>query len=381
LRVAHARQLALWAEAGLRRQTAIVAAEGVQSALVLAAVVALVWRQAAAEGDPASLLLLAYWAASIPLLGRDLAAVLWSLPAQRNSLLRFLEPLGAPREPSGDAAAEAPAGGVSIGFRGVGVTAGGHAILEAVDLDIGAGEHVGIVGASGAGKSSLLGLLLGWHACAQGRIDIDGIALDLAGVDSLRRRTAWVDPQVHLFRRSLLDNLCFGNGPTAGERVGDAVERAGLAALLARLPAGLRSPLGDAGMLFSGGEGQAVRMARALARPGVRLVLLDEAGRGLDRPGRQRLLAEARQRFAGATLLCVSHDVADTLDLDRVVVVDQGRIVEQGPPRDLQRNPTSRYRHLLDQEAEVADGLWRHAAWRRLRLRGGRLADSAEAGR
>ena len=92
--------------------------------------------------------------------------------------------------------------------------AAGHTILEAIDLAIEAGTHVAIVGPSGAGKSSFVGLLLGWHRPASGRILIDGEPLDGLRLERLRRETAWVDPAVQLWNRSLLENLRYGARPT-----------------------------------------------------------------------------------------------------------------------------------------------------------------------
>ena len=95
-------------------------------------------------------------------------------------------------------------------LEGVTVRAAGHTILEAVDLHLEPGSHTAIVGPSGAGKSTLAGLLLGWHRAAEGRVLVDGRPLDAAGLDQLRQQTAWVDPQVQLWNRSLFDNLRYG---------------------------------------------------------------------------------------------------------------------------------------------------------------------------
>jgi ABC-type transport system involved in cytochrome bd biosynthesis fused ATPase/permease subunit len=107
-----------------------------------------------------------------------------------------------------------------------------------------------------------------------------------------------------------------------------------------------------------------------------RLVLLDEPFRGLDRPQRHLLLAEARRWWAATTLLCVTHDVGETLAFGRVLVVEQGRIVEDGRPRDLAL-ANSRYRQLLAAERDLRRRAWADTNWRRLRLVGGRLVETA----
>src|SRR6185295_989390 len=158
------------------------------------------------------------------------------------------------------------------------------------------GEHVAIVGASGAGKSTLAGLLLGWHQPHQGSVLLDGEPLTPSRLTQLRQQTAWIDPQVHLFHATLFDNLRYGHDCATAC---DARDDAGIVGLLQRLPDGLQSPLGEGGALVSGGEGQRVRIARALAGTGARLVVLDEPAHGLDRAERTALLTSMRERFAG----------------------------------------------------------------------------------
>src|SRR5262249_2460677 len=160
-------------------------------------------------------------------------------PAMRNTLLRFLEPLGAPGEEPEAVAAPAREGGARIEFDGVSVVAGGHTLLNELTWSAQPGEHIAIVGSSGAGKSSLVGCLLGWHAPAAGVIRVDGVELDRVGLWQLRRDTAWVDPQVHLFRATLFDNLRYGNTGDAGSHVGQSLEETELGQMLEHLPGGL----------------------------------------------------------------------------------------------------------------------------------------------
>jgi ATP-binding cassette subfamily B protein len=109
-----------------------------------------------------------------------------------------------------------------------------------------------------------------------------------------------------------------------------------------------------------------------MLRPGVRLVILDEPFRGLDRRQRHNLLTRARKLWAGATLLCITHDVGETASFDRVLVVENGRIVEDGSPMRLAEQANSRYRALLDAETSVREGFWSGGAWRRITLEDGR---------
>jgi ATP-binding cassette subfamily B protein len=264
---------------------------------------------------------------------------------------------------------------VAIGFEAVTVRAAGQTILEGVEARIGAGSHVAIVGPSGAGKSSLVGLLLGWHRPSAGRVLVDGSPLDAVRLDRLREETAWVDPEVRLWNRSLLENLLYGNEPGDPAAVSEGLHEADLLGVLKGLPHGLQTSLGEGGGRLSGGEGQRVRLSRALTRPGVRLVILDEPFRGLDRDRRRALLNRARRAWRDATLFCVTHDIDQTRDFGRVLVVEAGRVVEDGPPDRLAAEAGSRYRALLDAEDAVRSALASGPAWQRLRLQAGRLHD------
>ena len=379
MRAAHAGQLRQWAAAGLHQQALFVRAETLQMALTFGFAIAMVYRQATASQSPAGLLLLIYWSIAIPSLGQEVAAVARSLPAMRNTLLRFLELIGSPEEETGSVLEPTNVGGVEIDMHAVSVVMAGRKVLEGVTLHIAPGEQVGIVGVSGAGKSSLVGCLLGWHRPSNGSVHFDGAPLDAARLNELRRSTAWIDPQVHLFRSSLYENLRYGNGPEPAISIEDAINVADLDHVLRRSAHGLQTAVAEAGASLSGGEGQRLRAARAFGRSGVRLAILDEPARGLGREQRKRLLINARQRFAQATLLCITHDVSDTLDFDRVLVIENGSIVEQGSPRTLRAIPGSRYRQLLAEEDAVGRELWGHSRWRRWHLSRGALSESKGA--
>jgi ATP-binding cassette subfamily B protein len=266
-------------------------------------------------------------------------------------------------------------GGRGLSWQSVTVRAAGHVILEGIDLEIAPGSQVAIVGPSGAGKSTLIGTLLGWHRPSLGRVLVDGEPLSGERLQALRQATAWVDPAVQIWNRSLLDNLRYGAEDDLSLPIDQAIRQADLVAVLRKLPQGLQTLLGEGGGLVSGGEGQRVRLARALVRPGVRLALFDEPFRGLDRGQRRELLARSRQLFAGITFLCVTHDVGETLDFERVLVIENGRVVEDGAPAALAAQPGSRYGELLAAERDVRSGMWGSAVWRRLVMDRGRLSE------
>ena len=331
-------------------------------------------------------LLLVYWALKLPAIGSALSSLAQQYPGQRNTLLRLLEPLATPEDP---AAAQEPhrqqfpvpgsthgaSGAVGVAIEDGSVIAAGHTILRDVCLHIRPGEHVAIVGKSGAGKSTLIGLLLGWHRLASGQMLVDGTPMTAAAQEALRRASAWVDPGIQIWNHSFLDNLGYACEDQGLPRISKVVEAASLRGVLQKLPQGLQTCLGEGGGLLSGGEGQRVRLARALLQTRVRLALLDEPFRGMDRGQRKALLAEARAWWKDVTLLCVTHDVSETLPFERVLVVENGRIVEDGVPSQLAA-ADSRYRELLDAETQVRARRWKGQQWRHLQMRDGRLQET-----
>ncbi len=395
----HESLLVDWARSSRSTLAATVAAGTLQSALCLGLAAALlVDHFARTQGVSGGDLLLVYWALKLPALGGGVGGLARQYPMQRNVLMRLFEPLTAPEDLPASASPTPPAcaspsadqpspAGAAIRIDQGRVLAGGHTILSGVDLHIAAGEHVAIVGASGAGKSSLIGLLLGWHRLAEGRLTVDGQLLDVSTQAALRRVTAWVDPGVQLWNASCLDNLGYASGDDGLARVGEVITAARLRGVLAQLPQGLQTPLGEGGARLSGGEGQRVRLGRAMLQTGVRLALLDEPFRGLDRSQRSELLADARRWWRHSTLLCVTHEVGETRAFDRVLVVDQGRIVEDGVPAELAAGDTA-YARLLQAEAQVRSAMWHSdgdaqadaaPTWRHVRIEGGLAVEADPA--
>lgn len=366
----HEEQLVHWLGAGLAVQRVVAVTEGAQSLVGSLSAIGLLALHVWHRGEAGDALLVAWWALSLPTQGATLAAAARQLPAVRNTMLRVLEPLTAPERPEVEPAEDRPDGAVALRFEGVSVVASGQPILDGIDLELPAGAHVAIVGRSGAGKSSLLGVLLGWHRPAAGRVLVDGEPLDEA---ALRRRTAWVDPEVHVWNESLLTNLLYGN--TGADGLGEAVDDAGLASVVEGLPKGFATPLGEGGGLVSGGQGQRVRLGRAMQRDTPGLVLLDEAFRGLDRDQRRALLARARERWRDATLLYVTHDLEATRGFDRVLVIEERRIVEDGSPEELAGRPGGAWSRLAATEESVRKSLWEGAGWRHLEVGAGTVTE------
>jgi len=353
-------------------------AQALQSTLCLSMVAYLLWDHFSRVGQANGAdLLLVYWAVKLPALGQGLIGLAQQYPAQRNVLLRLLEPLNAPSEGAVGSSPAAPsphAAPVPVGAASIDITAGkivaaGHTVLEDLNLHIAAGEHVAIVGSSGAGKSTLLGLLLGWHRLAEGQLMLDGLPHSAQDLAHFRRACAWVDPAIQLWNASFQDNVHYACEGASQGNLGEVLAQAQLRRVLQRLPQGLQTHLGEGGGLLSGGEGQRVRLARALMQSPVRMALLDEPFRGLDRQQRHALLQQSLQWWKDVTVLCVTHDVAETLSFQRVLVIEGGRIVEDGAPAVLAAS-ASRYRELLDAETAVRERLWQGEHWRRVQVGG-----------
>jgi ATP-binding cassette subfamily B protein len=391
MRRQHEGQLVDWVHSSREYFRMVAIVQVVGAILYSSFAIWLVYNYISKGGSPNEILLLFYWTLNLPALGQGLAELVQQFPLQRNRVLRLLEPLGTPDDEPEPISASIQAGtvtpirrpdnpGISVSFDGVTVIAGGQTILQDLRFHIGAGEHVAIVGPSGAGKSTLVGLLLGWHRPAQGQVFVNDNPLDSETLQMLRRVTAWVDPAVQVWNRSLYDNLRYGMSGSDAAPIGQVIKQSDLYGVLDKLPNGLKTSLGEGGGLVSGGEGQRVRLGRAFLRADVSLAILDEPFRGLDRQKRRQLLEEARRHWQNATLITITHDVGETQGFPRVIVIEDGRVVEDDSPAALLSRSNSRYHALFLAEQSVREGLWSDASWRRLWLEDGQIQAPPEAG-
>ncbi|WP_083802442.1 thiol reductant ABC exporter subunit CydD [Micromonospora sp. ATCC 39149] len=235
-----------------------------------------------------------------------------------------------------------PDGRAEIRFEGVTVAYERTVALRDVTLTIRPGERIAIVGPSGAGKSTLLNLLLGFVAPTQGRVTVGGVDLAGADPDGWRRQVAWVPQRAHLFAASLTDNIRLGAPGTPDAALAGAVAAAALDEVVAALPDGLDTVLGERGHGLSSGQRQRVALARAFLRDAP-VVLLDEPTARLDTASEAGVLAATRRLVAGRTALLVAHRPALLSDADRILRVEEDRVTEltTTPATGVTPDPTS----------------------------------------
>jgi ABC-type bacteriocin/lantibiotic exporter with double-glycine peptidase domain len=207
--------------------------------------------------------------------------------------------------------------------------AGGSHVLESLNLRIKAGESIALVGASGSGKSTITKLVARLYDVSRGDICIDGLSVRQIDLNSLRTAISYVMQETMLFDRSLKENLMLGNPEATEEELARAIDISELGALLHRLPQGWNTPLGPRGNRLSGGERQRLALARAVLQA-PSLLILDESTSALDAPAEQRIFANLSRHFRHQTMIVISHRLSALTWVDRIIVVDEGRIQAEG---------------------------------------------------
>jgi ATP-binding cassette subfamily B protein len=208
------------------------------------------------------------------------------------------------------------------------------AALEGVSFRVGEGEKVAIVGPSGAGKSTIFHLLLRFYEPTAGRISFDGVPLAELDVSELRARIALVPQESVMFAASVRENIRFGRPDASDAEILRAAEHAHAAGFIAALPGGFEAAVGERGVTLSGGQRQRIAIARAILRDAP-LLLLDEATSSLDAESEKQVAAALGELMQRRTTLVIAHRLATVLSCDRILVLDEGRIVEEGTHQSL----------------------------------------------
>ncbi|MGA8899392.1 ABC transporter ATP-binding protein/permease [Bradyrhizobium sp.] len=205
----------------------------------------------------------------------------------------------------------------------------GISAVDGVSFSVRAGEKVAIVGPSGAGKSTLFHLLLRFYDPASGEVVVDGVPIRSADPGEVRKRIALVPQDPVVFAASARDNVRFGRPEAGDAEVERAADLAHASEFIRRLPGGFDAPLGERGVMLSGGQRQRIAIARAILRDAP-LLLLDEATSALDAESETLVQTALEELMSHRTTLVIAHRLATVLSCDRILVLDQGRIVEQG---------------------------------------------------
>ena len=243
-------------------------------------------------------------------------------------------------------ARELPVGPGEVAFEQVHFAYPGRApVLDDFDLVIAPGQRVGLVGFSGAGKSTVLALLQRFYDVGGGRISIDGNDIRDVTQESLRNVMAVVPQDISLFHRSVMENIRYARPDASEADVLAAATMAHCRDFIEAMPEGFDTMVGDRGVKLSGGQRQRLAIARALLK-NAPILLLDEATSALDTESEQAIQQALDRLMAGRTVIAIAHRLSTLQSFDRIIVMDKGRIVDDGSPTTLAGRPGP-YRDLL----------------------------------
>jgi ATP-binding cassette subfamily B protein len=230
-----------------------------------------------------------------------------------------------------------------------------RAIVQGLNLDIQAGETIAFVGPSGAGKTTICSLLPRFYEVTEGAISIDGIDIRDMTLKSLRSNIGIVSQDVFLFAGTIRENIAYGRLDASDAEIMQAMERARLGDVVAGLPAGLDTIIGERGVKLSGGQKQRLAIARIfLKNPPI--LILDEATSALDTETERAIQQSLAELSVGRTTLVIAHRLATITNADRIVVVQHGRVAEEGSHEQLLAAKSGLYRQLLEaQNRSVAN--------------------------
>ncbi len=211
---------------------------------------------------------------------------------------------------------------------------GNEKVLDSISFTIPAGQKVGMVGHSGAGKSTIVQLLLRFSDVTGGAITIDGHDIRQITQESLRENISYVPQEPLMFHRSLRENIAYGKPDATTDEILDAAKKAHALEFIEKLPHGLDTTVGERGVKLSGGQRQRIAIARAILK-NAPILVLDEATSALDSESEKLIQASLDELMKGRTSIVIAHRLSTIAKLDRIIVLDKGQIVEDGSHTDL----------------------------------------------
>jgi ATP-binding cassette subfamily B protein len=288
---------------------------------------------------------------------RDLAMALVDLVQQFAKLGEAVQVLGLPHEmqDAPDAKPLINLGGTVIFERVRFLYPNGDRVLNGFNLEVPAGQKIGLIGRSGAGKSTILALLQRLYDPTDGRVLIDQQDIAQVTQESLRQSVAVVHQDISLFHRSVLENLRYGKPNATDEEVYRAAEAAHCTEFILRLPNGFATEVGERGLNLSGGQRQRLAIARAFLRDAP-IILLDEATSALDTESEQSIQEALMRLVRHRTVIAIAHRLSTLNAFDRIIVLDRGCIVEDGAPADLIQRPRGIYRRMYYRQVAGSKG-------------------------
>jgi ATP-binding cassette subfamily B protein len=227
-------------------------------------------------------------------------------------------------------------------------------IFERLNIVIPAGQTVGLVGTSGSGKSTLLNLLLRLYDVQSGQVLVDGVDVREVTQHSLHQQIGLIPQEPGLFHRSIRENIHYGRLDATLEEVAEAIHRAGASEFIDSMEHGYESLVGERGVKLSGGQRQRIAIARVLLK-NAPILVMDEATSSLDSITERFIQDKLDEIMAGKTVLVVAHRLSTVAHLDRILVFDSGRVIEDGSHDHLLRLRGQYYRLWNRQSAEVVE--------------------------
>jgi ABC-type multidrug transport system fused ATPase/permease subunit len=227
-------------------------------------------------------------------------------------------------------------------------------VLQGIDLEVHPGQKVALVGASGAGKSTIIQLLLRYYQPQQGEILLDGTPIQSFDLSAYRKNLAIVPQEVILFGGTIKENILYGKPEATDEEVRLAAQQANALDFILAFPDGFETTVGERGVKLSGGQRQRIAIARAILKDPA-ILLLDEATSSLDAESERAVQDALNTLMLGRTSIIIAHRLATIRDVDQIYVIEQGQIVESGTHLELSEKQDGAYSNLAKLQFDLAE--------------------------